>query len=99
MRSTYSRRIRFEQLEPRHMMAYLAGDYDISGAVDNNDYSVWRAEYGSEIESQADGNDDGTVDAADYVLWRKNLGKTLADVPPDAPRSSKPEQSVQQTLK
>ena len=87
MRNTYSRCVRFEQLEPRHLLAYLAGDYDLTGVVDNNDYNVWRAEFGSEIESQADGNGDGAVDAADYVLWRKNVGKTLADVPPDAPPS------------
>jgi hypothetical protein len=86
MRSTYSRRTRFESLESRHMMAYLAGDYNLSGTVDNNDYNVWRAEYGNVFASQANGNGDEVVDAADYVVWRKNVGKALADVPPDAPR-------------
>lgn len=85
-RTTFKRRARFEALEPRHMMAYLAGDFDLNGVVNNSDYSVWRAEFGAEIESPADGNDDGAVDAADYILWRNNVGKTLADVPPDAPR-------------
>jgi hypothetical protein len=85
MPTTYSRRIRFEQLEPRHILAYLPGDYNASGVVDNTDYNVWRAEFGAIFESPADGNGDGTVDAADYVVWRKNVGKTLADVPPDAP--------------
>ena len=80
-----ARRIRFEQLESRHMLAYLPGDYNQSGVVDQTDYDVWRAEFGAIFESPADGNGDGSVDAADYVLWRKNVGKTLADVPPDAP--------------
>jgi len=78
--------MRFETLEPRHMLAYLPGDYHLSGVVEQTDYDVWRAEYGTIFESRADGNGDGAVDAADYVLWRKNLGKTLADVAPDAPR-------------
>lgn len=39
MRNSHSsnhraRRIRFEALEPRHMLAFLAGDYDLSGTVD-----------------------------------------------------------------
>jgi hypothetical protein len=85
-RTIRNRRIQFEQLEPRHMMAYLAGDYDFSGVVNSADYDVWRAEYGNVIESPADGTGDGSVDSADYIVWRKNVGKTLADVPPDAPR-------------
>jgi hypothetical protein len=86
MRSTsYTRRIQFEKLEPRHMLAYLPGDFDQSGVVDNGDYNVWRAEYGTEMESLADGNGDFVVDGADYIIWRKNVGKTLADVAPDAP--------------
>jgi hypothetical protein len=85
-RISYGRRIQFEILEARHMMAYLAGDYSQNGVVDSADYDVWRAEYGNVIESPADGNGDGTVDSADYNVWRKNFGKTLADVPPDAPR-------------
>jgi len=82
-----ARRIRFETLEPRNMLAYLPGDFNVSGVVDNTDYNEWRANFGRTApELPADGNSDGTVDAADYVVWRKNLGKTLADVAPDAPR-------------
>ena len=50
-----ARRIRFESLEPRHMLAYLAGDYNLSGAVDQNDYNVWRADFGNIGELPADG--------------------------------------------
>ncbi|MCI0335242.1 MAG: hypothetical protein L0228_18690 [Planctomycetes bacterium] len=83
MRSTYTRRIRFEQLEARHMLAVaIPGDYDQSGVVDNNDFNEWRANFGQPGDSPVDGNADGFVDAADYVLWRKNFGKIA---PPNAP--------------
>ena len=52
-----------------------AGDYDADGDVDNNDYAVWRSEFGqtaSPAGSGADGNINGIVDAADYVIWRRN---------------------------
>jgi cyclophilin family peptidyl-prolyl cis-trans isomerase len=48
-----------------------AGDYDGNGIVNNADYSVWRAQYGSTTLAEADGNGNGRVDMADYVLWRK----------------------------
>jgi hypothetical protein len=67
------------------MMAVVPGDYDRSGVVDNDDYIEWRANFGVAGEVAADGNGNAVVDAADYVVWRKNLGKTIDDVPPDAP--------------
>ncbi len=49
----------------------LVGDYDGDGAVDANDYQVWRATYGSSgSQLAADGNQDGVVNAADYIVWR-----------------------------
>jgi len=87
MRHNHSRRIRFETLEPRHMLAVLAGDYNLNGIVQANDYTIWKSNFGQFGEAvPGDGNGDGIVDAADYTVWRDNLGKTLADVPPDAPR-------------
>ena len=70
MRSSHStnrhaRRIRFEALEPRHMLAFLAGDYDLSGTVDQSDHDTWRANFAQIGESSVDGNGDGTVNAAD----------------------------------
>jgi hypothetical protein len=58
----------------------LPGDYDLSGVVDEQDYTVWRSNWGSSVPAgtSADGNGDGMVDAADYVLWRMNLGAQLA---------------------
>jgi hypothetical protein len=48
----------------------LQGDYDGSGVVDQLDYVVWRAGFGSTTNLRADGNGDGRVDIVDYVVWR-----------------------------
>jgi hypothetical protein len=81
-----ARYIRFEQLEPRNMLAVaIPGDYNGSGVVDNNDYTEWRTNFGQITglaASPADGNGDDVIDAADYVVWRKNLGRIA---PPNAP--------------
>ena len=88
MRTINFRRIRFEHLEPRLMMAVLPGDYDLNGTVQTNDHTTWRSNFANFGDAlSGDGNDDGIVDAADYVVWRKNLGKTFADVPPDPPKT------------
>lgn len=55
----------------------LAGDYDRNGAVDKNDYLMWRENYGSPYAINVDGNGNGVVDLADYTVWRDNLGATL----------------------
>jgi hypothetical protein len=55
----------------------LLGDYDIDGDVDNADYDVWVANFGSTLLLAADGNGNGVVDAADYSVWRDHLGATL----------------------
>ncbi|QDT68814.1 Beta-L-arabinobiosidase precursor [Planctomycetes bacterium MalM25] len=55
----------------------LTGDYDGNGVVEQADYDVWKASYGSTSLLDADGNEDGVVDAADYSIWRDNLGQSL----------------------
>jgi hypothetical protein len=85
-RTRYHRPLRAKRLESRCMLAWLPGDYDLSTVVDEDDFLLWRANFGEVGESPIDGNGNGVVDAADYTIWRDNLGKTLADVPPDAPR-------------
>ncbi|MEO0529890.1 MAG: cytochrome c peroxidase [Planctomycetota bacterium] len=59
----------------------LAGDYDGSGVVDDEDLASWQAEYGmtdADVDGPlyADGNGDGRVDSTDYTLWRDNYGAT-----------------------
>lgn len=55
--------------------AVLAGDYDLNGTVNDDDYAIWRATFGTS-DLRADGNGNGIVDLADYVVWRNNLGAT-----------------------
>lgn len=57
--------------------APVQGDYDASGTVDNADYDVWRAAFGTATGvPAADGNNNGVVDAGDYVVWLKHLGQS-----------------------
>ncbi len=58
----------------------LAGDYNGSGVVDQNDYTVWKSNFGATVlaGSGADGNVNGVVDAADFTVWRDHLGATLS---------------------
>jgi hypothetical protein len=65
------------------------GDYDQNMVVNDTDYSVWRATFGTgtsglHTAAFADGSYNGTVDAADYVLWRKHLGETGPNHPGSA---------------
>ncbi len=55
----------------------LAGDFDRSGAVNSNDYILWKSSFRSTSELAADGNGDGTIDAADYTVWRNHLGDMI----------------------
>ena len=58
-------------------LSTLAGDYSGNGTVGPEDYSLWKANFGSTTLLAADGNGDGIVNAADYTVWRNNLGATL----------------------
>ena len=57
--------------------ALLAGDYNADGEVDETDYTVWKASFGSTSALAADGNGNGVVDAADYTVWRNHLGTSV----------------------
>jgi glucose/arabinose dehydrogenase len=58
--------------------ALLKGDFDADGDVDDDDFDVWKAAFGSPLPNPAaDGNGNGIADAADYVVWRKNLGASV----------------------
>lgn len=66
----------------------LIGDYDHSGLVDQLDYNVWRANYGSTEQLDSDGNGDGVIDLGDYVVWRKNQGLAVGASIPIVPAAS-----------
>lgn len=58
----------------------IPGDYNQDMVVNDLDYQVWRAAFGTTRSSvhdapYADGNYDGVVDAADYVVWRDHFGQ------------------------
>jgi hypothetical protein len=55
----------------------LDGDYNFDHFVDNDDYLVWRQNFGSTTNLDADGDINGIVDAADYNVWLVNFGAAL----------------------
>lgn len=58
------------------------GDFNFDGLVNDLDYALWRARYGTPLGSfdpePTDANLDGSVDAADYVIWRNSISASLA---------------------
>lgn len=61
---SYGRGLRFESLESRQMLAVTPGDFNVDGAVDMADYTVYRDGLGT------------TYTAADYGVWTENFGTT-----------------------
>jgi hypothetical protein len=49
--------------------SFPLGDYNHDGDVDGDDYTTWKAAFGTN-NAAADGNKNGVVDAADYAIWR-----------------------------
>lgn len=46
------------------------GDYNRDSNVTFADYEVWKGNFGSTVNLNADGNDNNIVDTADYSIWR-----------------------------
>jgi hypothetical protein len=63
----------------------LAGDYDQSGVVDQDDFEVWRTEFAATGNQNSDGSRNEVVDAADYTIWRDHLGDGGTSAPTLAP--------------
>ncbi len=60
----------------------LAGDYNLDGAVDASDYTVWRDTLALSVPNGtgADGSGNGLIDQEDYNIWQMNFGSPSAAV-------------------
>lgn len=89
-----------ENLRPTPSVAIvddlLPGDFNGDGYVDQDDYAVWKTQFGSEVTPTrgADANGDGVVDAADYTIWRNTLGATGLIGAPHLQSAAVPEPST-----
>ncbi len=54
----------------------LPGDYNSDGTVNDDDLTMWSAEYSTSVSpgTGADGSENGLVDGADFLLWQRNFG-------------------------
>lgn len=68
----------------------LTGDYDANGQVNQQDYNVWRANFGT-THAASDGNHNGLVDAADYTIWRDAHNNSAASSTASSASSPIPE--------
>lgn len=55
----------------------MAGDYDLDGDSDGNDFLVWQRQLGASVPSSADWNRDGVVGAADLAAWQTAFGNRV----------------------
>lgn len=72
----------------------VPGDYNVNGVVDDLDYGVWKATFGSTSDLRADGNGDGHVDAVDYVFWRDRFSGGMPSGAAGATGEFVPEPSI-----
>ncbi len=56
----------------------LAADFNLDGAVDAADYTLWRDTLGSTGLAAADANGDLVVDSLDFAIWRGQFGQMIA---------------------
>jgi hypothetical protein len=73
-----------------NVAAGLAGDFDIDGDVDGNDFLTWQRDLGvTGTYPVSDGSLSGAVDAADLTIWKDQFGR-IAELP-SAPIATIPE--------
>ncbi|MEM9185305.1 MAG: CARDB domain-containing protein [Planctomycetota bacterium] len=83
-----------DAVAPAAVAVFLPGDYNLSGAVEAADYTIWRNNLGmtGATPADGDGDGDGDVDANDYLVWRghfgEDFGSFLAGLAPPALVSS-----------
>lgn len=55
----------------------LPGDYNNDHIVDAADYSVWRNQFGEDVELPNEADTPGVVTDEDYTVWKTHYGQTL----------------------
>lgn len=61
-------------LDAELLAAFLEGDFDEDGDVDDSDLALWEAGYGTTsgaTHMQGDANGDGVVDGSDFLTWQE----------------------------
>jgi hypothetical protein len=60
---------------------FLAGDADLSGAVDGSDFGIWNSNKFTSVSAWCSGdfNADGAVDGSDFGTWNANKFQSSAD--------------------
>lgn len=59
------------------------GDFNRDGLVDQQDYELWRDQFGATGVQLADANSDRVVDAADFTRWRDSYSQAGASIVPE----------------
>ncbi|RIK70323.1 MAG: hypothetical protein DCC67_20810, partial [Planctomycetota bacterium] len=77
--------------------AFVAGDYDANGAVNQADRSVLAAQWGETVFPGigSDGSSNGLVDGSDFLMWQRQLGQTALAVTAVAAASEAPLNAVE----
>ena len=63
-----------------NIVAPLPGDFDLSGAVDDDDLTLWEVGHGTASGAtfgDGDADGDGDVDGVDFLAWQQNRGSSL----------------------